>query len=833
MKKNFASFAKNSIRIIYISNLPNSLKAKLTTSLLFLFFILTAISVSAYDLSKARIEKLENGLTVMILEDRTQPLVSTQVLYKVGSRNECDGTTGLAHFLEHMAFRATKNFPETQVVSRIYAEGGEWHGYTWIDQTTYFETVPVEDLDLVLQIQADRMANTLINSSDVDTERGSVMTELRSYENDPSSVLSDAVVATAFQQHPYRNNVIGWPTDVEKITHKDLVDFYKRYYSPSNAVLAVSGDITSAEVMLRVKKYFSSIPGNSAESQPRSVEPAQAGERRLLLKGTGSLNYLQISWHAPAAHDPDYPAFLVLQAILAGTTGVNFRQNGGEDVDKGTRLDGIDADLQTFFFPTADPYLFTITGHVDTSADRSEIEKKVDSKVHEIREHLVSNDELDKAKKSLQSELIFDIETTEDVAHQLAFFEGINAFNVLQKLPDLIDRVSAEEVKGAAERYLRDDAQTVGWYLGDSKKVSEVISAPHHFAKAKGSAATVAVQSSGIAAPRIKTLKNGITLIVQKIQRTPAAYLRVLIPSNSIKPDGDFGSDDLVWGYTSINRKFLKQDASLTIAEIRSLFDKPFAKSEVDPTSQDDPEFRVNSTLKELLGLKKRSGAGTPVLIVMVGDIEEEKALGMLSASFENLKISKKENVDGFNITERERIIRIPGKAQSELGYAVPAAGPSETMALAWKMLRYIMTHDYEGRLGVQLIGQQGLLYEIDSGYRSDGQHGWIWITTGVNPDKLSVVKQRFQELMRGLVTNPPSSKEIAEAKNNLTGRRKTAYQSNREISGFLAQEFLEQGKLLSEQEFEKRVNSVSEEQLKSIIPQFLSGVTVVVDCSI
>jgi len=807
------------------------LKAKLTSVLL--LFFLHAISVSAYDLTKARIEKLQNGLTVMIFEDRTQPLVSTQMLYKVGSRNECDGATGLAHFLEHMAYRATKNFPGTQVVSRIYAEGGEWHGYTWIDQTTYFETVPVEDLDLVLQIQADRMASTLINANEVDTERGAVMTELRSYENDPSSVLSDEVVAAAFQQHPYRNNVIGWPTDVEKITHKDLVDFYKKYYSPSNAVLAISGDITSTEAIGKVQKYFNSIPGSAVESQPRSVEPAQAGERRLLLKGSGSLNYFQISWHAPAAHDPDYPAFLVLQAILAGTTGVNFRQNGGEDVDKGTRLDGIDADLETHFFPTADPYLFTITGHVDPSVDRDEIEKKIESKVREIREHLVSDDELDKAKKAIQSELIFDIETTEDVSHQMAFFEGINAFNVLQKLPDLVARVSAEEIKRTAEKYLQDSTQTIGWYLGDAKKVSQISLSPHHFAKAKGSAARAAIQTTGIAEPRIKTLKNGITLIVQKIQRTPAAFLRVLVPSNLIEPDADFGRDDPVWGYTSINRKFLKQDAGSAIAAVRNLFDKPFVKSEIDPASQDDPEFRVNATLQELLGLKNRSGAGSPVLIVMVGDIEEDKATAMLSAAFENLKIIKKEITGGFNVTERERIVRIPGKAQSELGYAVPAAGPSETMAFAWKMLRYIMTHDYEGRLGVQLIGQQGLLYEIDSGYRSDGQHGWIWITTGVNPDKLSIVKQRFQELMRGLVSNPPSSTEIAEAKNNLIGRRETAYQSNREISGFLAQEYIEQGKLLSEQEFEKRVNAVTEEQLKSLVPQFLGGVTVVVDCSI
>jgi zinc protease len=582
------------------------LKAKLVFSLLLLF---PAITLSAYDLSKARIEKLQNGLTVMIFEDRTQPLVSTQVLYKVGSRNECDGATGLAHFLEHMAFRATKNFPETQVVSRIYAEGGEWHGYTWIDQTTYFETVPVEDLDLVLQIQADRMANTLINASDVDIERGSVMTELRSYENDPSSVLSDAVVASAFQQHPYRNNVIGWPIDVEKITHKDIVDFYKKFYSPSNAVLAITGDLISTEVILKVQKYFNAIPGNAVESQPRSKEPVQVGERRLSLKGTGSLNYFQISWHAPAAHDPDYPAFLVLQAILAGTTGVNFRQNGGEDVDKGTRLDGIDADLETHFFPTADPYLFTITGHVDTSVDRDDIEKKIESKVREVREHLVSDDELDKAKKAIQSELIFDIETTEDVSHQMAFFEGINAFNVLQRLPDSIARVSAEEVKRTAEKYLEDSTQTVGWYLGDAKKVSQINLHRHHFAKAKGSAERAVIQSSGIAAPRIKTLKNGITLIVQKIQRTPAAFLRVVVPSNSIKPDSDSMRDDPVWGYTSINRKFLNQDAGLVVADVRKQFDKPFARWEVDPASQDDPEFRLISTLQELLGLKNRSGA--------------------------------------------------------------------------------------------------------------------------------------------------------------------------------------------------------------------------------
>ncbi|HSE40621.1 MAG TPA: pitrilysin family protein, partial [Acidobacteriota bacterium] len=383
-------------------------------------FLFLACWVNAYNLQNVRVERLENGLTVMVLEDHAQPLVSTQMLYKAGGRNECTGATGLAHYLEHMAFRATKSFPDTQVVSRIYAEGGEWHGYTWIDQTTYFETVPIEDLELILQIQADRMANTLINSSEVETERGSVMTELRGYENDPASVLSDAVIAASFQQHPYRYNVIGWPSDVEKITHKDLVDFYTRFYNPSNAVLAIAGDITATEALFKVKKYFAQIPGNMAQSEPRTVEPPQVGERRVNLRGSGPLNYFQISWHAPAAHDPDYPAFLLLQSVLAGANGVNFRQRSDADVRKGTRLDGIKGGLKTYSFSSADPYVFTITGKLPISESSQKIEEEIESKIKELRDNLVPNEELEKAKSVFQTELVFDIETTEDAAHQMA-----------------------------------------------------------------------------------------------------------------------------------------------------------------------------------------------------------------------------------------------------------------------------------------------------------------------------------------------------------------------------------------------------------------------------
>src|SRR6185436_9671921 len=264
----------------------------------------------------------------MVLADPTLPPVRTQVLYRVGGRTESSGETGLAHFVEHMAFRATEHFPDTGVVSRIYAVGGEWHGYTWIDQTTYFETVPRERLELALSIEADRMARLVIPAAEVEAERKAVLTELHGYENDPASVLHDAVTAAAFAAHPYRNNVIGWATDVDQVSHAEIVDFYRRHYRPANAVLAVAGDVRAPEVLSLVRRLFGALPAAEPTPPPRAVEPPQLGERRVDLHGAGARSRFEIAYHAPAAGDPDFAAFLLLQAVLAGSSGANFRQDG-------------------------------------------------------------------------------------------------------------------------------------------------------------------------------------------------------------------------------------------------------------------------------------------------------------------------------------------------------------------------------------------------------------------------------------------------------------------------------------------------------------------------
>ncbi|MGH9464476.1 MAG: M16 family metallopeptidase, partial [Thermoanaerobaculia bacterium] len=361
---------------------------------------LLAAPAAAFDLARTVAETLPNGLRVLVLEDHTFPVVSVQMLYAVGARNEENGKTGLAHFLEHMAFRASANFPETDVVSRIYAVGGEWHGYTWIDQTTYFATVPREHWELLLAIEADRMSRLAIAAEEVEPERGAVLTELRSYENDPASVLYDAVVAASFVEHPYRNNTIGWVSDVERIGHADLVDFYRRHYRPANAVLAVVGDVAAAEVLSRARELFAALPAGDPTPLPRTRESAQRGVRRVELTGAGRHAHFAIAYRAPATSDSDWPAFLLLREVLAGGAGANFNQEDfGVGVRSGTRLADLSAEMTSWLPPTAQPYVLILAGSIAADGDPAATEAAIEERVAALRERPVGAEELATARE--------------------------------------------------------------------------------------------------------------------------------------------------------------------------------------------------------------------------------------------------------------------------------------------------------------------------------------------------------------------------------------------------------------------------------------------------
>ena len=482
-------------------------------------FALVTFPLGAFDLGRAQRFKLDNGLTVIVLEVPAAPAVSVQMLYRVGARNEEVGETGLTHFLEHMAFRASDNFPDTGLVSSIYAVGGEWHGYTWLDQTTYFETLPPDSLDLALKIEADRMARLQIPASDVEAERGAVLAEMHGYENDPATVLHDAVLAVSFLQHPYRNNTIGWESDVESIRHDDLVEFYRRAYSPANAVLAVVGPVSAAKVLEEVGELFGDLPGGERTQPPPTVEPPQNGVRRVELLGATGRKHFKIAYHAPAVTNPDYAAFLLVQQVLAGGRGVNFGQNEfGDAALPASRLAGIADDLATWFPPQAAPYVFTIAGSIDADASTVDLEARLQAAIEALISQPPAADEMATARQQLLDELVFDLETTEDAAHQLAYFAGLDALDVLLELPDRLAAVSAAEISRVAGAYLRSYQRTIGWYLPGPAPVAPGVAAPDVAAPAVATPPQTAPKENPPVAspPSVVRVAGGVPVIFQR-----------------------------------------------------------------------------------------------------------------------------------------------------------------------------------------------------------------------------------------------------------------------------------------------------------------------------
>ncbi len=774
----------------------------------------------------------------MILEDHAQPLVSTQMLYRVGGRTESSGETGLAHFVEHMAYRATEHFPDTDVVSRIYAAGGEWHGYTWIDETAFFETVPADRLDLVLAIEADRMARLQIPAAEMEAERGAVLTELHSYENDPASRLYDAVIAAAFVEHPYRNNVIGWETDVERITRDEIVAFYHRHYVPANAVLAVVGDVDGAKAMELIHKHFDGIPGGERTPLPRSIEPPQLGERRVDLHGGGGQAWFQISYRAPAASDPDYPAFLLLQAVLSGSSGASFRQDEEPFTARpDTRLHGVGDgvhEIRTFFAPTALPYAFSLSGSADPAAQPARVEEAIEKRIAGLRDHPVPAGELAAARRSLLDALMLDDETTEDAAHQMSYFEAIGAFPVLRRLPELVAAVTAEDLQRLAAARLQPWQRTLGWVHPGAPLTAvktPVLPPP----SPEPPRAEPAERGPEDRLPAVKKLRNGVGLIARRLSRVPGGILRVVVPGDAISfaEDVDAEPDEPSWRHTSIEIRFRAGELEQAVETARKALETAKPAPPLDASTIEDPETRLRLALRDLLGAVPApppNGPLTPAVIVAVGDLDEAEALCLLEKAFGKLPARRPLPLATLQVQKTAETIALPDRAQSEIGYTVSAPASVSSDPLAWRLLLYIMSHGYEGRLGKDLIARRGLLYYIDSRYDSDGRSAWISLVTGVNPDKLEAARARFAELMDHLRLEPPTAAEVEEAQQHLIGRRATAPMSDEEISAAYAREWIEEGRLLDDADFARRVHTVTRDQVLTLVPRFLAGATAVVD---
>lgn len=785
------------------------------------------------DLRNADVSRLDNGLTVILLENRNFPVVSTQMLYRIGARNESYGQTGIAHFLEHMAFRASENFPDTGLVSSIYAVGGEWHGYTWTDQTTYFATVPNEHLDLLLRLEADRMTRVEISRDVMEAERGAVLAEMHMYENYPTSMLIDAIMFTSFHGHPYRNNTIGWESDIEGLRHAEVVAFYEQHYQPENAVLAVVGDFEAEPVRARIEELFSTVPHRPATPLPRTVEPVQAGERRVRIYANTDQKRFMVAYRAPSANHADFASFLVLQEVLGAGSGVNFRQNDwGTPVRDDSLLAGVADDVTTWYPPSAQDYIFIIGGTLTENGDEAQLEKTLEERLAGMRQQVLDKTELGAAIDRVQDELVFDLQTTEDAAHQLAFFDGLLALDVLLELPELVAAVTAADIQRVAATYLLPERRTIGWHVPDRRPAMDTMPGAEQVTRpAVRSRPVVPVATEPMPLPVVRALSGGIPVIVQPSKFSSTAHLQVVVHGTGLDTATE---NSPILGYSSLSSRFRAHKLQDSIRVLRADFDAVTVVEGAEKLST-DPETRLEQTFAGIVNDAVAGGAAAPAvaLIVLSGAVDPEDAIAALEDRFGALapRPGKEPDATAPRLGSDDIAVHLGvSVAQAQLGYIVPAPGPGDSDALAWQILLYILSHDYEGRLGKEAISNRGLAYYIDSRYRSDGDSGWVTLAVGVDPEKLIPLKELLHAELQRLRDEPPTIGEIEEAKRYFLGRARSAAQSNEELSAALARQWLWYGDVITPKSLDRMLGPIGRQDVLDVVPAFIEGVTISVD---
>jgi zinc protease len=414
---------------------------------------------------------LDNGMKVLIREVHTAPLASVWCWYRVGSKDEGPGMTGVSHWCEHMNFKGTTNIPRDQVKGIIEKFGGAWNGYTWIDQTTYLETASKDALDRMLFIEAERMDACLYDPADCESERTVIISELQGGENDPEQLLDTEVTATAFKVHPYHHPTIGWLPDLQTMSRDDLYGHYRKFYVPSNATLVIVGDVDTEDVLKKVEKQFGGIAAGSRPARIRQSEPEQQAERRVVLRKEGTTAYWKAVFHAPAFEHEDFFPLLVADAVLNGAAGLNIWSMGGVSrPQRSARLyralvdKGLASTVSGALMPTEHPYLYAIHASVAEGQSLDSVEGVVMGEIDKLRAGGITAAELKKVHTQLRARFIYDADSVTDIAHQLGYFETISSWKAYEKLRERLDAVTPDAVHAAAAKYLTAANRTIGWF---------------------------------------------------------------------------------------------------------------------------------------------------------------------------------------------------------------------------------------------------------------------------------------------------------------------------------------------------------------------------------
>ncbi len=414
---------------------------------------------------------LPNGLVVLLHEVHTAPVATFWAWYRVGSRNEVPGLTGISHWVEHMLFKGTPTLGKGEFSRLVNRHGGTWNGFTWKDFTAYFETLPAAHVRLGMRIESDRMLNTLFDPAEVESERTVIIAEREGHENNPEYALYEEVEAAAYRVHSYRHAVIGYKSDLLAITRDDLVRHYRTYYVPNNAVIVAVGEFDSAALLAQITEAFGPIPAGPTPQAVRSVEPPQEGERRVVLRRPGgAVPIVQMAFHAPVVSHPDFFPLLLVDGVLSGFKGPGVF--GGEAIGaRSSRLyralveQELTVDAGSAFRPSLDPTLFEIGATLRPSVAPERVEEVILAELRRLGEEPVGAEELDKVRKQARAQWVYAADGVSQQAVLLGSMEIVADGEFLVRFWDRLAAVTPQTMLEAAARTFNERNRTVGWYL--------------------------------------------------------------------------------------------------------------------------------------------------------------------------------------------------------------------------------------------------------------------------------------------------------------------------------------------------------------------------------
>ncbi|MEO0563303.1 MAG: pitrilysin family protein [Chloroflexota bacterium] len=407
---------------------------------------------------------LANGMTVLLKEVHSAPIITWVVTYRIGSRNERTGLTGISHWVEHMMFKGTKRFPGGQLDKQIDKLGGAWNAMTSSDYTSYYETLPAQEIELALDLEADRMINATFDPEEVESERHVIISERSMYENQPTFWLQEEVSAAAFRVHGYHHEIIGDLADLKTMTRDDLMNHYQQYYMPNNAIGVAVGAFDTEEMLAKIREYYEPIPVGSHPEVFSREEPPQQGERRVQIIRPSNTAFVMFAYHAPPASKTDeWFALKVLDAVLTGPGGGigNKTTRLYKAMVEGEHAVGISGGLQ----PSIDPYLYSVIGVVRDGATPEANEAAFDAVIDEVFANGVTEDELARAKKQLRASFAYSTERVTRQAFSYARAENFDSFKWVDSYMANVEAVTLGDIHDVARRYLRRTNRTVGYLI--------------------------------------------------------------------------------------------------------------------------------------------------------------------------------------------------------------------------------------------------------------------------------------------------------------------------------------------------------------------------------